>query len=284
MTDFTLLTFNAGLLRAFGGRLQPTPFIEERVREMPSLIASLAPDVVLMQEVYDDGNRLAVTEGLRALLPFQSFEPLARAWGLSCGLMFLSRSPAEVSFHPFEAGFLAEKLFDRKGFQIARLPVPSQSLHLFNFHMTAGGIVRGPEARATERMRAKQIAELLNVARSAPGPVILGGDLNAGPEASARNYGLLGEAGFVDAHRFLHPTQVDYTWEPGNPLNSGGPHRRSPAQRVDHVFVARTSLGSSIEIVESRIVFREPSVHTSQGLVPLSDHYGVLVRLRTTSA
>src|SRR3954467_9150723 len=53
----TIVTFNAGLLRAFGGLLQPAPFVAERRAAIPPALAAAGGDIVVLQEVYGDANR-----------------------------------------------------------------------------------------------------------------------------------------------------------------------------------------------------------------------------------
>lgn len=266
MRTLRLLTFNAGLLRAAGGLLQPAPFVAERRAAMPAALHATGADLLLLQEVYDDESRRA----LAAAFPHAATPPRVRRLGLQNGLMFLSREPLRATFHRFRHGTAEERLLDRKGFAVVQLP----PLMVVNFHTTAGGLRRRPESVVVERIRARQIEQMLAAVANAEA-CVLAGDLNAGPGVSDANYRQLERAGFRDAYALGHPRSTAATWDPANPLNARGPHHASPPQRCDHIFVR-----GAIEVVESAIVLNESVVKVGERRVTLSDHYGVSATLQ----
>ncbi|HVG24234.1 MAG TPA: endonuclease/exonuclease/phosphatase family protein [Thermoanaerobaculia bacterium] len=266
MPELRLLTFNAGLLRAAGGLLQPAPFVNQRREALPHALGTTGADVIVLQEVYDGRSRAAIAAAFpHVSLPARTTRRLA----LQNGLMVASRQPLRTAFHRFRAGTLEERLFDRKGFSVTEL----QSLTIVNFHTTAGGLRRHPEDPLVERIRGRQIDEMLRVLDSAAA-CVLAGDLNAGPGVSETNYRQLERAGFVDAWALHHPGSDGATWDPANPLNAGGPHQTSPPQRCDHIF-----LRGPVTALSSEIVLTEPIVDTGGRRVTLSDHYGLTAML-----
>jgi endonuclease/exonuclease/phosphatase family metal-dependent hydrolase len=267
----TIITFNAGLLRAFGGLLQPAPFVAERRAAIPRALAASGGDIVVLQEVYGDANRRALSPAL----PYAACDPRLRS-----SLLSLSSSPIRATLVPFNDVPIEEKLIDRKGVLI----VDRGDIVVLNFHTTAGGVRYHPESAAADAIRAREIEQLLELAESQSAPlVVIAGDLNAGPGISEENYIRFAEHGWVDVYALLHPDSRAVTWDPRNPLNSRGPHKTSKPQRVDHVFVRLRDLEAErVTPTSAEIIFTEATVRTQSGLVTLSDHYAVRVRLNVS--
>merc|ERR1719469_284090 len=100
-----------------------------------------------------------------------------------------------------------------------------------------------------------------------------------GPEASPANYKQMGVAGYSDQVAECAPGETDelITWDPRNPLNSCGPHKASPPQRCDHLFIHKDA---GIMATSVRRVFTSTNVPTSTENSTMSDHYGLLATLR----
>jgi len=104
---------------------------------------------------------------------------------------------------------------------------------------------------------------------------IILGDLNMGPEASPANYDFLLQRGYRDAVLAAAEEGTEITtWDPKNPLNQKGPHASSPPQRCDHVFLHASC---SLVPAAAERVFTDAFIPTEDGLVTLSDHYGLQV-------
>jgi endonuclease/exonuclease/phosphatase family metal-dependent hydrolase len=264
----TVVTFNAGLLRAFGGLLEPAPFVSERRAAIPHALAACGADLVLLQEVHDETSRRAIS----LALPNQAYDARWRS-----SLMALSTSPIRAALVPFRDSTLEERLFDCRGV----LVVERGDLVALNFHTTAGGLRHHPESVAADAIRARQIEQLLDVADEQRAPlVVIAGDLNAGPGVSQSNYDRFEQRGWIDVHALLHPGSRDVTWDPHNPLNSSGPHRTSPPQRVDHLFVRQCDVNEGRATPHSsEIIFAHAVVATPAGAMTLSDHYALRVTL-----
>jgi endonuclease/exonuclease/phosphatase family metal-dependent hydrolase len=283
-----LLTFNAGILslRILGRPvIEPAPHVGERIRALPGLLASLRPDIIALQEVYALAHKWFLARELATSYPYAFFSERTKRIGLPSSLMLLSRWPLEeTAVHAFTSAAPDEFLFDSKGFLSARIDVEGGlTFHLLNAHTTAGGIFFHPESRFTDRVRERQILQLLEAASSTGRPTVIAGDLNAGPGVSDANYKLVTSRGYVDAWDFagLRATGGrNVTWEPENSLNSTGPHKSSPPQRIDHVFVP-ASFSSVISVASAEIVFDMPCVATGNDhLVTPSDHYGLMADLQ----
>jgi endonuclease/exonuclease/phosphatase family metal-dependent hydrolase len=264
----TIITFNAGLLRAFGGLLQPAPFVAERRASMPGALAAAEGDLVVLQEVYGQADRGVLSTAFR----YAAHDPRRRS-----SLLALSSSPIQGTFVPFRDVPFEERLFDRRGVLI----VERDDLVVLDFHATAGGIRHHPESAAANTMRGREVEQLLDLADGQSAPlVVIAGDLNAGPDVSEANYRQFEARGWVDVYALLHPESRAVTWDPRNPLNSRGPHKTSRPQRVDHLFVRRHDLQDErVKPTAAEIIFTEATVRTPTGPVTLSDHYAVRVRL-----
>ena len=157
-----------------------------------------------------------------------------------------------------------------KGFVSARYTVGGVTIDVVNTHMSNG--VHNPD-------RMKQVSELTNhltygdlVHPKNFNPVILCGDTNAdGEEPEMR---AMRAFGFIDSFLGANPNPQDttyggMTWDDANPNTRG--NLEEPDQRVDYVgFFPGTE--NTFEVLSSKIVLDEaPHV---------SDHYGVLSELK----
>ena len=110
---------------------------------------------------------------------------------------------------------------------------------------------------------------------SAPGAVVLVGDLNSGPELPDHTQRLafhaLFAAGMGDTWRSLHPTHPGYTNGFGELLDE--PLETALDQRIDHVMTR-----GGVGVQDARILGTDPANRTASGLWP-SDHAGVAVTL-----
>lgn len=283
----TLLTFNVGLVRvAIAGItvFEPAPFIPERLAALPAALTSSGANIVALQEVFRRDHRKQIIGATRAAFPYAAWAE-APAFGLSSGLLILSDRPLEepqqlrYSQHPLD-----ERLYAQKGLLTVTIDAGALGpLRLVNVHTTAGGKFLNYDAPKTTALRSRQLAEVLEVAAMpSDAPTLLLGDFNTGLGAAEQNYREVLGAGYVDLVKDANagtPEADLCTWDPEQPLANGkGDHKGEP-RRLDHVFVAEKDR-ARLKVEEARIVFRETVVPLSGGrMVPLSDHYGVLMRL-----
>ena len=101
-----------------------------------------------------------------------------------------------------------------------------------------------------------------------------------GPESSAGNYRYMGTRGYDDAV-LPFAEAVGCTWDPKSPLNNLQVFAECPPQRIDHLFLKR---GGALQVTAVDKVFTDSPVSTGSKkapkMVPLSDHYGLVITLR----
>lgn len=290
MTTKTLsvLSYNFGLLsyQLAGLKIwEPAPHVEERYDGVAEALEEIDPDVVLGQEIF----RAKHCHGLEARRAGRY--DISRYDGRHClqlnsGLIVLSKEPIMASrFFPFRDGPLDERFFFRKGALAVLIDSKEFGrIGLVNFHATVGGLFRHSGAKAAERYRARQIEQVVTIAARlsiSADCVLVGGDLNAGPQTSPRNYWQFWDHGFIDTFNEVeHGDEPRITWDPNNSLNVRGPHRECPPQRCDHVFLHASSR-RAYRIIESKVVLNEECVALpNRKWVTVSDHYGLLTKLQ----
>ena len=276
-----IVTLNAGLLSVLGGRIQFAPFVEERLVALPAQLRPLNADIVTLQEVYKQSHREHIASELRDVYPFCAYQRKRRNLGLDNGLMTLSRTPVVGSVTLFPDGPIDGRLVDNKGVLGCRVEIGGDHLYLLNVHTTAGSFLLHPEAPKTNRIRARQVEQILSMVQAETGVTMIAGDLNAGPGVSDENFRQLLAGGYESVYDLLDGAKDLYTWDPKNPLNRNGPHRACPPQRIDHVFVRREDLESGlIQPVSCAICCQDEIVATPNGdKVTVSDHFGLQVDL-----
>ena len=285
--ELTILTYNVGLVRvAIAGItvFEPAPFIPERLAALPDALRESGANIVALQEVFRAPHRRFIVEAVRDVFPWAAWAEAPR-FGLSSGLLILSDRPlkepqqARFSRHPID-----ERFYAQKGLLTANVDAGALGpIRLLNVHTTAGGKFMNYDAPATRALRSHQIGEVLRVA-AAPGDAatLIVGDFNTGIEAAEENYREIVDAGYIDLVKEANggtPEADLCTWDPAQPLANGKEKQKGAPRRLDHVFAARGDRGR-FRIEEARVVFKEPVVATPEGpKVPLSDHYGISIRL-----
>ncbi len=284
-----LLTWNTGLLRirAFGRTLmEPAPYVEERAAHLAGALRRVDADIVALQEIYKARHKRQLVESLADLYPHVWHRRTAGEIRLDSGLMILSRWPiAGGGAEAFRVNTPEERWFTHRGLLWAEVTTPDVGrLRVVTFHATAGGVTAGPEAPRTDRRRAAQIDQILDVARrGGDGRVVLMGDLNAGPEASPANYRRLLDGGYVDLAAAAGGPGLA-TWDIDQPLNRGGARAYRRPQRIDHLLLPR-DLARRFRVTAAEVVLREAVVPVpGGGRVPVSDHYGLACTLAPADA
>lgn len=281
-------SFNAGLLLLKPMprvQIQPAPYVEERFLALIDTIDSVDADILCFQEVYEKRHKQTLLEGYANRYPYCVMHNQRKWHQWDNGKVILSRFPLdEHRFYTFEEVLLEEKLLAQKGFQQALVTLPDIGVvKLFNAHTTAGGFFRHPERPSIDRVRAKQIEQIFRIAQAEPSlPTIIVGDFNTGPQVSVSNYRQILQAGYVDTMARFHGTIEDetgcVTWDPKNPLNSDGPHKMCPPQKIDHIFLC-PRLNRLVTVTDARVLLEQARVRTDQGAVTVSDHSAVITEL-----
>jgi endonuclease/exonuclease/phosphatase family metal-dependent hydrolase len=281
----SLLTYNTGLLRVPVQRFNPIPHVDERLAAIPSEILRIEADVVALQEVFRPRDRHTILARTRSHYPHVGHVP-PEGPRLDAGLVTLSRHPLRARVERFRHGPLSERVLSNKGPLVTEIDLPGGgSVTVINLHATAGGFFTLPDSPRAEAMRRGQIDQVVALARSVRGAVLLVGDFNAGPGAAESNYRQLEASGFTDVYAHLHGMDAACTWDPKNPLNAHGLHRTCPPQRIDHVFVRTEDLRlGRVTPHRARIVLDEARVRVGPGRrVTPSDHYGLFAEVEIHS-
>jgi len=215
-------------------------------------IATLRPDVVVLQEVLQDDALRNQAEDLAAALGYEatfiSIDPPSRA--RRYGNAILTRQP--VLARDWRA---LRPLDDSRTVGMVRIDVRGAPLEVYATHLHHEDTPEGA------RKRAEQLADLLDfVERTTSGaPRVIAGDFNVAagrPELSALT------RGHDEAFSRLHS---------GDPRPTLNPHYfPTNARRIDQVFLQRGALAP----IEARIVLDREG---APGVWP-SDHFGVFVR------
>lgn len=309
-----LLRLGGGL----DGWVGTPPLTRERRSLLPAALEASGADLLLLQEVFSGPEKAALARALQHRYPYAVWGPTLPWPPLDSGLMILSRHPLEdMVYERFDRRPRSEWLSARAFLSVRVTLPPFGTIRLVTTHTAAG---RRPESPEIERIRAAQFAQLLRAVDGAREEMlILAGDFNAGPgydpesgslrPASWDNYRVLlrhrlprdrrfaadpgTEGSFVNLLGEGHDAETErqlVTWDPRAPLANGGIHGFQKPQRIDHVLLDRTSLrrvrvtampvlGEPHVPVPPKVTLRSETGEAVQR-VTLSDHRGVLVRLR----
>ncbi|MFC2176315.1 endonuclease/exonuclease/phosphatase family protein [Bacteroidota bacterium] len=283
-STITVGTFNAAILKmkVAGKNFEPTPLTIERLHEIPNQLRKLDVDILGIQEVYEEENKLYLIDELKSEFPYCIYYQKRRkkSVGLPNGLMFLSKIPILASqFTLYHRNPLTEKIMADKGILTVELMVGSKRITITNTHTTVGGGLYHTESDKANSVRNKQIQQAIQITRSTKSLIeIILGDFNAGPNVSAINYQLLLDSGFVDTYNTICGDTCDEaTWDPTNILNNSGHFPDSPPQRIDNIFV--TSNGE-FEVLSGDVILDEEVLENEGKMYPISDHYGYSTRIK----
>jgi endonuclease/exonuclease/phosphatase family metal-dependent hydrolase len=287
-----VLTYNLGLLRAFGSDL--VPIVGERAELAPREIARFSreqsPDLIVLQEVWKNAQAKAIAEAL-APLGYDVVRPRGCTLiGKEGGLLVAVRQPLQVVNWSFAPDSLA-----RKGILQATVENPEAggarfvllATHTVALDTDQGTPVDEKQVAALKK-QALQILSLLEQASSAGSlPTLLVGDFNVGPGYADASYRLIADApGIREAGAVAAPGEALVTWDPGNPLVRYGGYPNEPAAKIDHVFyrdgsTARWSAGRVAVVFTQTVegLALVPSKGAAAVPSPLSDHYGFLAEL-----
>jgi endonuclease/exonuclease/phosphatase family metal-dependent hydrolase len=248
------------------------PPLAERLAIIEQGIATLAPDLVALQEVGDwpGLTNQAVTFAERTGL-HQVFAPAIAFRGGHEGLAFLSRLP--IATHTsVELPHASDQ--ERRVLLSAALQLGDRQLWVHNTHLNYR-LNHG-------KQREDQLRTIDGVIRSrSSDPQILLGDFNARPDSDEIRWmtGLTSLGGqrvlYQDAWGRLHPGDPGWTWAQANPYTTRLAFLQ-PDRRLDYIFVTPERRDGRGRILDCRIVFDQP---TATG-VWASDHFGLLAEIQ----
>lgn len=158
--------------------LFPAPFFfnqEQRIAEFARCIRKLDPDVILLQEVWDN---LSLALLIASFPEYYSVFSTGIGYNYS-GLLLLSKFPPETSNirrFPLSLQHSIEELIAQKSMLIIEVKVGGKPVHLLNTHLYSAS----PQQRY--RPNLDQFDLLTDIATNLPGDVIVAGDMNLGPK------------------------------------------------------------------------------------------------------
>lgn len=268
----SLLTLNAALITVtiFGIPVYSVQKnSKKRFLDLIQMLRTADHDVVLLQEVssyYIDRLVAALTDIYPSYCSYKSGNVIVRS-----EMIILSKYPlADNSYQEFSDATIAELLTVNKGVLSARIEKDQRYYTIINTHLLVMGLFFKPISTYVERIRARQIAQLIqyvkNIQAERTDIVIIGGDFNTGPDASVENYNLLKKY-FTDLFardEQLHGADaIQYTWEPANPLSQKLFNTSEP-ERIDTFFTPTNMVDILVSDMSVTII---PNT--------LSDHAGV---------
>lgn len=243
---------------------------EERLPAIAAILADLQPDVVTLQEVWDEEGHRNQAEHLAAPLGFaHSYGRRYAIDGIAIGNAILSRWPiAGVEVRELPAPPEADEL---RNVMRAEINGPRGRLGVYTTHLNwrfDQSQVRQAQVRA--------IAQFIDEHAHDDHPPILAGDLNAAPDAdevrmlTGRTTVPVPGLVFHDAWE-VAGAGPGFTW-----TNANRWARRDlePDRRIDYVLVGSPMQGGAGHVTSCRLVG-----HGTGGIEP-SDHLGVLAELR----
>jgi endonuclease/exonuclease/phosphatase family metal-dependent hydrolase len=264
-----ILTFNLLTLESASG--------QERHEVVRRLLPDLRPDVVALQEVTRSpevdqavellGPRFAIVD-LPGRTPRHVGECLASRWPL--GEVFTLDRPiiGDEEDGPRAAAVAVEIL------------VPPPLGRLLAVHHKGAYQLQLEHVREQQALATARFVE--NLAADRPElPVVLMGDLNAGPDAASLRFlaGRQSLAGisvrYEDAWEAVHAHEPGHTFSPRNPLVRAGQMPLERGRRIDHIMTRSGPHGPLLDVADCRLVFDRPV-----NGVWASDHFGLLAELR----
>jgi endonuclease/exonuclease/phosphatase (EEP) superfamily protein YafD len=219
-----------------------------RFLELAGCIRDLRPDLVFLQEVLfrDDETLFRIDGYERAYLRGPVF--------LAGGLLILARTRiAATRFHPFteQGRWWDLQITDRilgKGWLEADLP--DWGLTAVNTHLVS---LYERDADTADHRQGSQVEQLMRRLETMDG-VILGGDMN-----------------FCERSPFYERLQ---RW--GEDISKdGGTSYPAQKEKIDHLFLRHTTYRGS-----GSTSIRHPLLPHGNGMIEVSDHYGILATLR----
>jgi endonuclease/exonuclease/phosphatase family metal-dependent hydrolase len=270
-----ILSLNTGLFRfRFIGLpgFHAVPFAKERLPHITDGIVRCNADLVFLQEV----NSEKYANIIRACAQYQYSHLHVKS-----GLMVLSKFPLEAeNFISYQEKFMRNYLGYRNGILSAKINVPGAGiLRICNVHLIASLWPYKQDSLKSASVRKSQIS-LINeyVSYGERTPCILAGDFNCGPQIDQQNFSFIKGCGFEDSFELAACQNEDksgITWDSNIDLNRSGVYKKSPSQRIDHIFFSRELL-KKVKVTHSSIVMKDPVFQNRSLNVHASDHYGLM--------
>ncbi len=273
-------------LDAISFNMALTESVKGPAERLPAIIAALIAadaDVLCLQEAFEG---VAPPPHVAALLedhyPHAFHSPLDKQTPLGAGLLLVSKYPFEVTD---ALRFSVEDPFKAvdRSVLLAELNIAGQPVRIACAHLNPG---LAPSGVASRGQQVTEIFAFLDAQPAIDGPVLLLGDLNAGPdpigactpttmpacvEPDTQTYDLV-LTRFTDANAELDAcTQCRDQFAA---LQAASLFSNEPDQRIDHCFVA--NLAPYVHLESSLALDGEVAIDANgETLAHLSDHRGI---------
>jgi hypothetical protein len=295
---YTVVTYNLGLLRVFGSDLVPA--VDARTaaapRALSAFVTRVNPQVMLLEEVWEDTAAYAITQELAPLGYAATRPSLHGILGLGSGLLLFVKAPlriAEWTFTPFARSTFFDS-FVRKGVLEATVEDAATGARfaLVGTHTVAVDTNNGAPTDRSQIEAITSQADQVTAAVTARSvhselPALLLGDFNVGPGYADVAYRrLLSLDGLRESGEAIYPGAPLVTWDPSNPLVKFGGYPNEPAAKIDHVFL-RDGASSRWTPTAARADMSDPvpgltfipKGASSPVATPLSDHYAFVAEV-----
>ena len=282
-----ILTLNVGLLdyKFFDTIIFSNPYYSsDRIYHIPKAIFSVDPDIIVIQECYNEDHFKFIYSNLKKKYPYFARKDKHRnIFQLHNGLALISKFPIKnVNLLPYTTLDHIEYYFANKSLLTVELDVNNKKIVIFNIHLTAGSI--NPESSQASKARLLQIYELLAVSKYYKEKdfiILLAGDFNSGPGRSGESYNLLITKDFIDSYLLaekINKNDPQHTWSSNNIIPN---FHNNDDERIDHIFFHKDD---NINVLETKIVFNEKNIKVINEKneiyeCALSDHNGLLTTL-----
>ncbi len=244
---------------------------QQRRPAIAATLRQLDPDVIALQEVWDDGAENLAAELASELGYHHSYRSAESRDGIGFGNAVLSRWPiARSDSRPL---YGAEETGEGRGVVFAEVDGPRGAVPMFSTHLNW--------RFEHSHIRQKQVGDLARFVASIAAdsyPPILCGDFNADPTSEEIRM-LTGETtcaveglAFRDAWKDGGDGSSGYTWDNANPFARAG---LEPSRRIDYQFVGFPKVRGAGHVIHCRVAGNEPV----NGVWP-SDHFAVVAELR----
>jgi endonuclease/exonuclease/phosphatase family metal-dependent hydrolase len=270
--NFSILTFNTGLFfvpflgRSIGLKwFCPVGNFYERRKKMPEELLKTNADVICLQEVYHQDDKMWFLGKLKEVYPYSEVNHRKMNWQAPNSLMIFSKFPiTKHSLHLFIKHPYGEKV-TRKGFTVSEIDLDGKGISVVNTHSTIGGLPHSGNLKIAVLTQHRHTNRMLNVIENKHNDLIVG-DLNTGPVYSPTGYKILLKAGYVDV--FGNNKKEPITYSAKNSNSKDRAFMDSWEHRIDHVLM---SSKTTLVLEKSEIVLKEKH---------LSDHFGVIAEFK----
>lgn len=226
---------------------------EERFPLILKELNRIKPDIICLQEVFDEELPKQIKLAMQYLYSYESFP---------AGLVIISKFPIRKS-KTLTYDYLSSIDDNDRRAIFSEISVNNRAILVGNTHW--------PWKPEDDKVRFKNAKELLYYLKSVPHPIFLAGDFNTSSESDAIS--ILKESGFQDLFLIQNPDTDGFTWD-----NTRNPYLQThsvnfPDRRID--LVLGKNYENRFQMKRAELVFSESD---NAGTFP-SDHFGVLVEL-----